>query len=475
MKTRLLILTVLASACQSSSGNPLSLANDYLVAGGPGEQSFAITTGDGPNGSHLIFLNFAGASIVPAPDGYTDDAATNQSWLASTNRTIPAFDASPYSPEYTQASAIAYIENQYKTYYAAYNVSISTTRPTSGRYTMVMIGGEPTDLNGGSTSTSEAGVAPLDCGNMQESNIAYSFAASLSPGSTGFSIPDAIKQVADDAAHESGHSFGLEHTQNMADIMYPTLNDSITGFGGSAKLSDGSSSCTKGATTQNTAALLLSNLGAASTMPVTTPPTVEFTSPANGAHVALTFEVQITASAATGSTIAHVDVAVSGQSQSLTAAPYQLSITVPQSGAYTVTATAYDSGGNTAVATLMVTASSGLTPGPIPSSTPAPSSSPGPTTGKSVGAACSDKSECSTNICEKDVCSTTCDPSNANSCPSPLMCASTSAGDLCVPKAEGAHGGCSAVHGESNPLQVIFGLALLLSLFVRRRSRSPLA
>ena len=265
--------------------------------------------------------------------------------------------------------------------------------------------------------------------------------------------------------------------------MYPTLTDAITGFGGVAQLSDGTSSCTHGATTQNSAALLTSNIGAAQSTPVNSPPTVAITSPVDGSTVPLIFDVTVNATAASGLTIAHVDITVGTQMFSLTSAPYMKAITAPAAGSYKITAIAYDSSGATSTATATVTAMAGAMP--QPSASPTPSASPSPTnpnpnptptnpSGKPVGAACSDASECAIALCESGVCSEHCDPSNASSCPAQLMCTSTSDdGDLCLPMAN-ADSGCSAVptSRQADAWPLVLALAMVALRFgVRRRAR----
>jgi hypothetical protein len=490
MRLSIPVMTIVCAGCQAvpsdpqsalSPLSPLSLANDYRVAPAPGVRRSALTEGDGPGGAHVVFLNFDGASILPSVDGYTDDSAQNRSWMASSTRTIPAFDATPFAPQYTHDSAIAWIVNQYKKYYAAYNVSVTTTRPASGRYTMVMIGGSPSDLNGGGGGGSEAGVSPLDCGNQQETNIAFSFAKTLSPNATGFDVQSAIKQIADDAAHESGHSFGAEHTVNMADIMYPTLTPEITGFGGEADLSDGASQCSRGATTQNTAAVLLANLGAATSQPVSAPPQVAFSAPADGASVGLTFDVTVSASAAAGLTLTKVEISTGAQLFTLTSAPYSQAITVAQPGGYTLTATAYDNGGNSAAATIHVTASSGATPMPSsppdmsmgpamqpPTPTPStPPSAPPSPSGDGTGQACSTALSCQSGLCISGVCSERCDPAHPG-CPAGWTCGTSGGAGVCLPPSSDA--GCSAARGTPSPGWPALLLALLL-VGGRRRLR----
>src|SRR5262245_37600369 len=107
----------------------------------------AVTRGDGPNGAHILFLNFDGATVTPPASG-EDNSAANESWIATRTTTLPPFDAKPYGPALSRDAAISAIVNHFKRMYGAYNVQVVTERPTSGRYTMCIVGGTPGPLLG---------------------------------------------------------------------------------------------------------------------------------------------------------------------------------------------------------------------------------------------------------------------------------------------------------------------------------------
>jgi MYXO-CTERM domain-containing protein len=143
--------------------------------------------------------------------------------------------------------------------YLPYNVDIVSTRPTAGRYSMMMIGGTATLVGSGG---GVVGIAPLDCGNSNESNVGFAFSASLvqSNRTSQASADRALREIALTAAHEAGHAYGLEHVNNTADIMYPSVSQGQATFAGSAAIAQPPKQCGSG-TTQNTGGTLGNNVG----------------------------------------------------------------------------------------------------------------------------------------------------------------------------------------------------------------------
>jgi MYXO-CTERM domain-containing protein len=347
-----------------------TLANDYVVRrprtnDGIGALAQAVTVGDGTNGAHIVYFNFDGATVTHSNWG--DDPASNSSTIPTTTRTIPAFNSTPYAPTYTRQTAIDEIVNKYKQFYAPYNVQVTTTRPAAGvRYTMALVGGTPQDLHGNIGPTSEAGISPMDCGNMEETNISFVFSAVLEPNTTGRSKTDALDSVALDIAHETGHSFGLEHTTNNTDIMFPSIEDSQTAFQGTSQLADGPSSC-GGGSTQDSNQRLLDNIGPSSAGggggPVTNnKPKVAFATPKNGSTVPRQFTITALAQPQTG-TLTDFEVTIGSQVLMQGTTPslsnmYQFD----QDGPVTMRATATDSTGGVTSVQLNFTISSSAPP-----------------------------------------------------------------------------------------------------------------
>jgi hypothetical protein len=181
----------------------------------------------------------------------------------------------------------------------------------------------------------------------------------LTPAVTGNSKTEALTEVALDAAHESGHTFGLEHTASTMDIMHPSLDPSMTGFlDQNMQLTDGASQCT-GGSTQDSAARLKSNIGAAHSGggPATPKPTVAFVYPKSGATVGQNaIDFKVIAQPPAGGTLSDIEVTVFGQSlASGTTSPVQQGFGLQQTGPITLVATATDGQGNSAVTQVNLT------------------------------------------------------------------------------------------------------------------------
>jgi hypothetical protein len=513
------------SAQTPTQGMMPQLSGDVRLSPGPSHSSDptsglgvyrgAITQGDGPNGAHIIFLNFEGATLTQPSNGL-DDSSQNRSWIAGGTVKYPAFDPSPYAPAFTRDSAINAISNMFKTLYADFNVQVVTTRPASGSYTMCMVGGTP-ELVGESQGV--AGVAPLDCGNMNEADVVYAFASDLDPSTTG-SASASMRAIAITAAQETAHSFGLGHTTNEMDVMYPQLLPGQTAFGGLTDIQpDGSGKCGNGKT-QDSAGMLKMVIGASSGGPTMTGPTpmVQFVAPTKGSTVPLAFTILVSATE-TGGTISKVEITSGGQPvYTGSTPPFTAMVTAPQAGDYELTATAYDSNGTFQSATVTFTAQEGAppqvigcitkadctggmvctggqcvapTPGsgmscsadtPCPSGfscqmdgTCAPSGSYQPKPGE-TGASCTDAGQCNNGLCASfngaKFCTAACDPQVRTSCPGTLTCRASGSDFVCAPNANNGGSGCSTVplSGPSAPMGGLAWLTLAgLAWLLRRR------
>ncbi len=472
-----LLLSMLAVGCQSPgapdpTGGARNLEHDFLLpAGDVGERTEALTTGDGPNGEQVLYVNFDGATLTRTSNGgsNSDNAAQNKSWVPNViavgaSVAYPAFDTSPYAPTYDAATVKNKIVQQVTAWYAPYNVQVTATRPSSGRYTMMMVGGHAGSFI--SPAGGAVGVAPLDCGNSSQVNIGYAFALDLTPFSTSTSAKlQSITMVAQTVAHEAGHTFGLEHvdsTGTVHDIMEPSVNPAVTGFlSGGQALSDGSASCGSGST-EDTNQRLLANLGPSpggSMVPTTAKPSVTWLAPKSGDTVPRQFTVAVSATEAMG-TITQVEIQESGSVLStLTAPPYQDSFQIPTSipsGSHLqLTAVAYDSAGqSTSVDTDFIVQTS-ATQGPI---------------GCLVDADCDLGKTCQAGACGTapagggDMAGTTTSADGGTTMTDP-------GGVLPGDVAQHQRGGCDAAGGGAPTgalaLAVLLGLALL-----RRRARA---
>jgi hypothetical protein len=154
-----------------------------------------------------MWLNFGGATVER---GYLK----GQSFLVCSEKATIAASAA-----LTSASQEEIVKNVQGFYTAAgANLTVTGTKPVSGDYTTVIVGGSLTDL--GCSDAGEFGAAPLDIGNANHNDIAFVFAAS--------GISD--KQLAVNIAHVSAHTYGLGNVSDTTDIMAESPLDTAVGF-----------------------------------------------------------------------------------------------------------------------------------------------------------------------------------------------------------------------------------------------------
>ena len=165
----------------------------------PSDASGTGTSAAALSGPQTIYVDFTGPTIASCPDGCSD-AVTNRSYIVHYAWGTSSKNFAPYTDGAGRAAIVSHL----RTIFSRYDVTITTTRPASGPYTMVVI--TP-------TTWAHHGIGPLDCGNANKSDIVFV----VHTGDTGF-YPSYAK-IARAAAHELGHSFGLAHVKNTADIM----------------------------------------------------------------------------------------------------------------------------------------------------------------------------------------------------------------------------------------------------------------
>jgi hypothetical protein len=286
----------------------------------------------------IVYLNFSDGSetLTYAPE---DDASNNRSSTGA---------AAPY-PEFswpgintglvTRAELVRRVVRRVHDIFLPYNVLITTTRPAAGPYVMVMIGGHPRDIG---VSLTVAGLAFMDCRNEVASDLVFAFPAMLRGSEHGLVVT---------IAQEAAHAFGLEHTSNRADIMYPTVAPEQASFvDGEEPVLDGI--C--GNSTQNSHTRLLSIVGPwlGDAKPIDDgtradrqPPTLTFLEPGQDQPVPQPFTVRVQAEDEGG--IDHVLLAAEGDRGTLYRPPFSWSLAGFPAGPLTVTAIAYDASGNT--------------------------------------------------------------------------------------------------------------------------------
>ncbi len=520
------------AGCQPSAGTTIlpsgsdpgaaSLANDFVVdrSSPPlvGVNRQELTVGDGPKGEQVLFLNFDGATIKRVDKTANDDSSINTSAIVDTvsvGQTIvfPAFDSTPYAPDFTDATARTFIVDKVKTWYEQYNVFVTTTRPASGRYTMLMVGGSVGTflVNPGAS----VGIAPLDCDNQRQLNIGFSFAVSVmgAAPTTLMQRQSRLFAVAMTVAHEAGHTFGLEHVNNMIDIMTASVSLNVTGFLVPANpLTEGNATCGSG-TTESTDGRLKLNLGLAPSGPVVAKPIITLLSPKNGETVPRTFTISVDVQqpANAGGTITKVEFQQAGATLATAiAVPYRHTFISNTDGPVVLSAVAYNSLGGKASVQTEFTVMNGTAEKPVPCLATNNCDFqevcqggvciPGPTTPTctpacaaghtcrddgtcsaasgldmaepatataAVGSVCIDSAQCGTGgVCAsssgKQYCTVMCEATNATSCPSGFRCSALGSDHFCSP----APSGCQAAASGSPSVVVsgVTGLAPWLAL-----------
>jgi len=333
-----------------TSSDMVEVPAEVLRASSAGERRTFATT------ITVLYLNFDGGVITK---GNKSDASINTSFIGG--GTVPPFNGD----QATRDAVVATV----KKIYEKYNIQIVTARPSSGDYDMAMIGGSPSDI-GLSYSQSVTGVAPMDCDDKMPRDIAFVFADNIKALTSSSKY---AQKVSETACHESGHTYGLPHSDDGCDLMSYKSCTQLKTFLDKQMAMQSDSYGTCALTSMNSHQLLLTTLGAASsTQPPppppasdTEPPKVSITSPSPGAQVSASTTVKATITDDTG--VDRADLLVDGKvAGTTTAAPYEFQAQLA-TGSHTLVVNAYDAAGNKGAATVTVTVTA---PAPPPSSPP---------------------------------------------------------------------------------------------------------
>jgi hypothetical protein len=293
--------------------------------------------------TRVLYLNFSdGHEAFQLGDD--DDAPTNRSAIGAKSD-YPAFapELAAGAREELTRRVVAGVHRAF----LPYDLQLATTRPAAGPYTMVVIGGGPGALGFESTV---GGVAVLDCKNDNESNIVFVFPQALRLAPAGL-----ITTVAQEAAH----SYGLEHSTNQSDFMFPRISPTQERFADEVATIAGAPMC--GVTIQNSHEKLLAVLGpwaggpktlADGTAVDTEAPRVRFLTPSPDQMMEAPFTV--TLDATDDGAVTQVELAAGAQRVVLQGPPWRWTVPAAPDGPLTVSATAHDAWGNESTATLRV-------------------------------------------------------------------------------------------------------------------------
>lgn len=298
--------------------------------------------------TRVVFLNFAD-NRETVVHGDVDDAVHDQSSLAQTGPAPAFFWPAVRLGTMTRRQVIESTAARVHELYLPYNVQFTTARPARGPYTMVLItGGDAASVGIKSTS---AGLSYLDCDDEQPANVVLAFTAPL-VGNLG--------ALAVTIAHETGHAFGLEHSSDPEDLMFPSLDPRQRGFLDRQNAVAGNHHC--GRDQQNSHGRLIDLLGAwqgpakpldLSGAADVLPPSVTFIGPqSQDAPLPQPFLVQIQADDDRG--LRDVQITVGSNSHVLRAPPFSWSLAGLPVGTALVQVTATDDEGNSTTITKSV-------------------------------------------------------------------------------------------------------------------------
>jgi Matrixin len=226
------LLSVLALAgCQV--GPELSFEGDSRSPETVHENSDALIAGAGPAGEQVVFVNFEGGTLTAG----TDDPSHNRSSLVVGSPVqFPAYRA-PVDRD--RQATIETIVAQVRALYSGYRVLFTSSRPPSAPYTMLMVGGLARDLR--IADSTVTGTAPLDCGN-ESADVAFTFSDGIARAFEAAPPEDVLRATAIVIAHETAHTFGLEHSSDATEVMAPVLRDLEVAFRGPAPSVNGATS-----------------------------------------------------------------------------------------------------------------------------------------------------------------------------------------------------------------------------------------
>lgn len=147
----------------------------------------------------VLYVAMNGVTLTgPCPSGgETANAAKKCSALVDAETSFPAAGG---------ASQQAALFNQLADYYEPFDIVLTTSEPPEWMpYTMAVIGGSAGNAD---QPDGVCGVANVQCDGLRRNHVSLTF-----PGSCGGSAAT--------AAQETAHNWGLEHTDNTTDLLYP--------------------------------------------------------------------------------------------------------------------------------------------------------------------------------------------------------------------------------------------------------------
>jgi MYXO-CTERM domain-containing protein len=277
-----------------------------------------------------IYVELDGSTLT---HGSADDARANVTSIVEL-----AGVAAPFGGDSAEREAVL---TAVRDDFAAFDVRIVAERPTTGEYVMAVV--TPTNPFGDGVS----GAAVIDCADEAGPNgvVFAFFGAGEAPA---VDVASAISQ-------EVGHSLGLEHVTDAADLLYPFatgadpyFNDDCVTLSAAAACPEQHAAYCEGADEQNSFAELLAAFGPS--VRDSTPPSVEVTTPDDGDVLFAGDDLEIVVEADDDLRVDRVVLHEGGEPIGEDRiAPYVFHVSDVREGAYEIYAVAVDAAGNEAM------------------------------------------------------------------------------------------------------------------------------
>ena len=204
-----------------------------------------------PAGPTVIYLNRGGATLTAG----SDDAAQSVSSLVTSHTTVAPSSLSDAG--WNQVVACV------RRAYAPFAVEIVDSRPAHDNFSMVVFGGNGSELGRGAD---QRGIAPFDTGSCETIDNAVVFVFTEN-------LDDNVAAACDVAVHELAHTFGIDHQLLAAT---PTSYLPFAGVRTFQNVDaqcgeDTARECACGGATQNSFEILADRLGLADNVDVDAP------------------------------------------------------------------------------------------------------------------------------------------------------------------------------------------------------------
>lgn len=227
----LVVAAATSAGCDASLGGDQTGGNNTTDANGSGSGSNTNTNSDAAvdtpapacaNG-RKVFLEFLGVTLT---DDATSDATTNKArWLTTATSVVPPWRQGVAN----RATQIQEVVDGVKARLAQTPIDVVTTRPATGPYVMIVLGGATTGRGGTVGTIYSFATSFHDCGDATKSDVGW--ISDMTTGATGLAADAPTSYVADLVVGAIGWGLGLDGTTDPNNCMcgWTTVCDSAAG------------------------------------------------------------------------------------------------------------------------------------------------------------------------------------------------------------------------------------------------------